>query len=242
MGIFRPETAQYGGMTIPAKHLRFGGRNFTEDADFVQSGRTEAQRLQKECGLNAHSSVLEIGCGPGRLPIGILGQVGTIKSYLGLDVSKTPILWCSRHISRTHPAFRFRHIDVYNPRYNKTGTMLQKDLHLPADDLSVDIIYLYSVFSHLDETDIRSYVREFSRVLRPDGTVFLTAFVEDGVPTMSENPQDYGPGQWRGALHCVRYDATFFRSLLAEYGFTVSKMDHGTETDGQSAFYLKKQA
>ncbi|MBF6025979.1 class I SAM-dependent methyltransferase [Lysobacter niastensis] len=42
------------------------------------------------------------------------------------------------------------------------------------EDSSFDIIYLYSVFSHLSEEACQSWMREFARILRPGGVVAFT--------------------------------------------------------------------
>lgn len=238
LSLVRPETAIHHGVLIPAKHLRFGGRYFQKDDDFLSSARREADRLVAKCGLTLESSVLEVGCGPGRLPIGILDRVGEIRSYLGVDVSETPIRWCKRHITSRHPEFRFVHVDVENPRYNKGGHLKQEEFRLPLDADSVDVVYLYSVFSHLLPADIEPYLSEFSRVLKPTGRIFLTAFVEDGVPDVSENPEDYGDGEWKGPLHCVRFESGYFARLLDRHGLLIDAVEHGVETDGQSGFYI----
>lgn len=86
-------------------------------------------------------------------------------------------------------------------------------------------------------SDIEMYLKDFSRLLRPKGKVFLTAFVEDSVPDISINPEGY----WlvpSGPLHCVRYQKSFFESLLAKQGFNIDVFHYGAETDGQSAYGL----
>ncbi len=238
----RRERVSHEGMILPGRHLRFGGRHFQQNEAFASSARKEAMRLVTSFGLNLDSSLLEIGCGPGRLPIGILDRVGDIRRYQGLDVSRTPIEWCQKNITCHHPSFVFTHVDVQNDRYNKSGTLTQEELRLPADDASVDIVYLYSVFSHLRAPDVGAYLREFRRVLKKNGHVFLTAFVEDNVPEEEENPAHYGPMEWRGALHCVRFSSVFFRGMIAASGFRIDREEHGAETDGQTGFYLSVAA
>jgi len=235
-----PRTVTHDGMQIPASHLRFGGNCFRDDSNFVNSARKEADRLVQNCGLTRNSSLLEIGCGPGRLPLGIIDRVGDIYSYRGLDVNLQSVEWCREYITPKHPSFRFEHIDVMNPRYNPHGTIAQPDAQLPVEDRSADIIYLYSVFSHLKEGDVRKYLKSFSRILKPGGTLFLTAFVENDVPPESENPADYRGGNWSGPLHCVCFEAGYFRKLLSEVDLEITREEHGTETDGQSALYINR--
>lgn len=240
--LVQSDSVRYENMVLPAPRLRFGGDCFKADRDFAQSARGEADRLVKHCGLTKESSLVEIGCGPGRLPIGIIDRVGEIRSYQGLDLNRPSIEWCRKHITPRHPAYRFTHVDVANSRYNPAGSLAQTQFRLPVEDRSADIIYLYSVFSHLLTDDVRSSLREFSRILRPQGTLFLTAFVEENVPAEQENPQGYQGRQWDGPLHCVRFEEGYFSRLLAEYGFQTVRKDHGTETDGQSAFFIRHKA
>ena len=180
--------------------------------------------------------LLEVGCGPGRLPIGLIDRRANLFSYAGVDVDWAAIDWCRRHIRNKR--YRFIHIDVANPRYNATGAN-HGQTRLPLLDDSLNAVYLYSVFSHLLHADVQSYLLEFRRLLVPSGRVFLTAFVEHGVPDCEENPSGY-IREWRGPLHCVRYSWAFFESMLDEAGFRVDRIESGVETDGQSAFYLTR--
>ena len=138
---------------------------------------------------------------------------------------------------RHDPHFQFLHIDVLNERYNKDGTVSQEEMKLPYEDSSFDIIYLYSVFSHLLQRDIEAYLKEFIRLLRPKGSLFLTAFVEDNVPEVEENPSDYQRG-CKGRLHCMRYERSFFDRMVQSHGFAIDHFVHGKETDGQSLYKL----
>lgn len=236
-----PDHTIRGATVLPAKHLRFGGNEFKNDDFFLASAQSEAQRLVRLCALGAASAVLDIGCGVGRLPIGILDQVGDIRAYRGVDVDSKSVRWCKLHIEGTHPSFKFRLIDVKNRCYNPNGSPLSDSFRLPFDDGSFDIIYLYSVFSHMLEDDVSVYLGEFSRLLRSDGKVFLTAFLEEGVPDVMENPPDYRM-KWNGPLHCVRFNLSFFTGLARGAGLRVSKFEYGRETDGQSAIYLSKMS
>jgi ubiquinone/menaquinone biosynthesis C-methylase UbiE len=226
-----------GGVLIPAKYLRLGGSEFKDDKFFLASARAEAGRLVEHCGLSKECRVLDVGCGVGRLPIGILDHVGEIQCYWGVDVDNGSVRWCNRHIHRPHPMFQFQHIEVLNRRYNASGRPLDQSFRFDFDDQAFHTIYLYSVFSHMKTEDILVYLREFNRLLRPNGSIFLTAFIEEAVPNMSENPVGYRMN-WHGALHCVRYEKAFFWALLEEAGFTVTRFVYAQETDGQSALYL----
>ncbi len=238
-----PATVLYKGNILPARRYRFGGIHFLNES-FLTSGEAEARRLIDHMGLTRDSRVLEIGCGPGRLPTGIISVLGDIRLYRGIDVSVKPILWCQKYITPVHPSFQFTHLDMHNDRYNPKGHLEAEKLRLSLPDHSFDIIYLYSVFSHLRTEHVRFYLGEFRRLLAPGGRVFLTAFLEEDVPDMAENPDDYrtvwveNKQTWKGALHCVRYNKKFFWQLAEEAGLTVVHFTHGVETDKQSGVYL----
>lgn len=237
--LIKPETSLHRGQILPGRNLRFGGAYFLDDEAFLSAGEADAGHLRSWCGLTKDSAVLDVGCGTGRLAIGILSTMGEIRSYQGIDVSETAIDWCVRHITPHHPAFRFLHINTQNERYNPAGTSTNRDFRFPLDDGSFDIISLYSVFSHMRSPDVRTYLKEFARVLKPLGSVFLTAFVEENVPDEKENPAGYRR-EWKGPLHCVRFSKPFFTRMAAEAGLAIVRESHGSETDGQSAFVLQK--
>lgn len=231
-----------GDVLLPPEDLRSSarGRELKNDQVWIDSARGEAGRLVRDCGLTAASRVLDVGCGPGRLAIGILQSLGKIEAYRGLDVDRRPIDWCTRYITKDHPTFRFVHFNVENARYNPGGKRLDGGVAFPFPDREFDIIYLYSVFSHMEEKDVRAYLREFGRVLATEGRIFMTGCIEEGVPSTSVNPRDYKK-DWRGPLHCVRYERGFFESMLSEHGLAVDRFDYATETGGQSAMYVSRR-
>ena len=233
------ESVRHKGVVLPASHLRFGGPEFRNDDYFLRSAREEAERLVKRLGMTKDSCVVDIGCGVGRLAIGILSSPGGVGVYRGVDVGEQSIRWCKRYIERGHSNFRFIHVDVRNPRYHPEGRPITEDFRLPLAAESCDIVYLYSVFSHMLTTDLKAYLSEFARLLVVEGRVFYTAFVEQGVPQVSVNPPGYRM-PWRGPLHGVRYEQQFLQALIVEAGFRVDDWERGVEAGGQTGIYLTK--
>jgi SAM-dependent methyltransferase len=128
-------------------------------------------------------------------------------------------------------------LDLQNDRYNPEGASIDDDFRFPLATGEFDIIYLFSVFTHMIAEDIKIYLREFERLLRPTGKIFLTAFIKDGVPTMSINPPGYAI-PWSGPLHCVQYDRRCFEQMLASNGFLVDK--YGAEIDEQTSVRISR--
>jgi SAM-dependent methyltransferase len=234
----REDHVIYDGSVIPAARLRCCGPEFKSDSYYVKSAEKEAKRLLVRMNCRSSSKVLDIGCGQGRLPIGILREIGELD-YTGLDVDPPSIEWCERHIQSRHPSFKFHFIDTYNERYNRSGRPLDESFEFDFPNHSLDIIYLYSVFSHMHEREMRIYLSDFRRILTREGRVFFTAFVEDDVPPISINPDKYIL-KCRGPLHVVRYERKYLFSIVKDCAFAVLDFDHRTESDRQSAVYLSQ--
>ena len=67
----------------------------------------------------------------------------------------------------------------------------------------------------------------------------MTDFIEENVPDMTENPENY-------VMKCtyprqiVRFEKNYFIKMFTDAGFIVDSYEQGTEIDFQSAVYLKK--
>ena len=238
LGLVKPKSVMFDGVPLPPVELRYGGKHFRDDGPFVKSAKADVQRLADYCQLTSDSRLLEVGCGAGRLPIGLKLTYPTINRYLGLDVNKPRIDWCREHLGE-QGKYEFEHVDVENSRYNPGGELGQSDCQIPAASESIDCIYLFSVFSHLFEEDIRDYLQEFRRVLSKNGSVFLTAFVDDKADkAVEENPTHFGPLDWSGPLHCVLYKTSHLNEIFSDCGFIPTRFEYQTEADQQSLYIL----
>ena len=74
-------------------------------------------------GLHDDDALLDVGCGVGRLPIGLLGETSFRGRYVGFDVSARHVQWARRNLRPLAPTFRFRVVDVHNDRYNPGGEL-----------------------------------------------------------------------------------------------------------------------
>jgi SAM-dependent methyltransferase len=211
-----------------------GGEHFMDDAAFVASASADVTRLQESAGLDSSSRLLDWGCGAGRLAVGVKHVLGHVEDYHGVDIQEKLIGWARENLVDEHT--RFSLVDVANARYKPDGV---PEASIPAEPGSVDVLYAYSVWSHMTPDDVVAYGRIISDLLRPGGRAMLTAFVEDDVESWRVNPRGYGPLEWVGALHCVRFERRYFAALMEESRLRIVGTSQGTETDGQSMFLLE---
>ncbi len=102
-------------------------------------------------------SILDWGCGAGRIIRHLPSVAGVNNSYFGCDYNEKYINWCSKNI--VNVAFKLNRLDP----------------PLDFDNNSFDIIYGISIFTHLSNKMHFLWMKELSRVLKNDGIIFITA-------------------------------------------------------------------
>lgn len=89
--------------------------------------------------------------------------------------------------------------------------------------------------------DLRIYSNEIARILRQGGMLFVTGWVEQGVPPVSFNPPGYAPFQYSGPLHVVRYEQQFLFSIFNAAGLKIVEFVHqDASLEKHSEIYLVK--
>lgn len=212
-----------------------GGAHFKDDDAFIATATRDVDRLIELAGLTTQSALLDWGCGAGRLAVGVFMRLGRVADYHGVDIQPELIAWAQENLAG--PGYRFTCLDVANERYNPDGSL---ERTIAATDESVDVIYAYSVFSHMNPHDTAAYLELIAKALRSGGRAMITCFVEDDVPDWVENPEGYGPLAWKGRLHCTRFRRGYFEALVNASGLGVSYFEYGQETDGQSLYVLSR--
>ena len=125
----------------------------------------------------AYESVLDFGCGCGRIARQLIQQDPRPRRYLGIDLHRGMIQWCQRNLAPQAEGFRFEHHDVYNRGLNPGGNEAVRPF--PAEDRSFTLVNAWSVFTHLLQSQVPHYLSEVARVLRPDGYFHSTWFLFD---------------------------------------------------------------
>lgn len=237
------------GVSLPPARLRTSEWHKADD-DFLETGRREVQQLIDDEALSEKGNVLDIGCGPGRFAIALLDRwpwpSRWNREYRGVDIMKNAIDWCKANIGIHHDPFRFIHLDRRHRRYSGRGAKVPPTV--PIDDGWADLVYLFSVVSHMERSDLPGHLGEFERVLAPGGRIVLTGFiVDEDVPEYEENPPigSVGVGRtkaWRGPLHCVRYRRDFFERELFVAGLVLDAEPRPNwDPTGQTRLVIKRE-
>ncbi|HSS36772.1 MAG TPA: class I SAM-dependent methyltransferase [Patescibacteria group bacterium] len=225
-------------LPLPPAKLRFMGEN---DERFVQVG-DELAALLVAYGLTPDSVVLDVGCGYGRLGLGILHSTDHRGRYLGFDILQPQIDWCRTTISPSFPMMRFAHLDIRNERYNPGGTIEPAKASFPARSASTDVCALFSVFTHLYRPDIERYLDEIRRVLRPGGVAVTTWFLFDQarLPDATSSSATYPMihvldevtrySEDGNPLRAIAYEESAVRGMARTAGLEVLAVDRGTWT------------
>lgn len=163
---------------LPKESLNTVGLH--EDLEqFKQVGRIVKEQLLAHCALAPESAVLDIGSGIGRIAIALTEVLSSQGLYRGFDITPDAIAWCEREITSRHPQFQFALSDVFNSSYNPGGQLKPESYAFPYEEGVFDVAIATSVFTHLPYREMRNYVQEMHRVLKPGGKVLATFFLLD---------------------------------------------------------------
>jgi ubiquinone/menaquinone biosynthesis C-methylase UbiE len=213
--------------------------NYVGAGDFLDVSNEFLGHLIHKCGLKPDDDVLDAGCGLGRIAYSLAHYLAPTARYEGFDIVDDLINWASRTISTQCPNFTFRKVNVYNKWYNPAGTVSSTELRFPYDDASFDVIFLTSVFTHMLGAEIRNYLNEMHRVLKPGGRCLCTCFlripesinliqagkssqnlvhpVGEGYTTNPEIPED-----------AIGFDESLMMQWIESRGFTVAAKYYGS--------------
>ena len=127
---------------------------YTDEQRIKEQTDITLQLLRQTIGIRPTDTMLEIGCGVGRVGRQLAPLV---QRWIGCDVSAN-MLGHARHRLAGLTNVELMHISGY-------------DLG-PVPDASVDAVYCPVVFMHLEEWDRYAYVREAHRILKPGGRFY----------------------------------------------------------------------
>lgn len=148
-------------------------------------GEESFDAIGRQVPLTPGMSVLEIGCGCGRVAVPLAKKLGADVRYVGIDIIPGLVSFCRREISSQFPNFEFYAERDDNPAYNQFVTHAGSDLYLDGReslDDQFDLAVAFSVFTHLQRADAEALLRTIWSRLK-DGGMAVVSFLLIDKPT-----------------------------------------------------------
>lgn len=170
------EVAYEPELVPPLALMRQEGVTVLED--WFRWGEEWSMLLRFYGRLTMASTVLEIGCGLGRIAFP-LRYILIKGAYEGFEICHEKVAYLNRTFQKAHPNFRFTWANVRNTYYNPDGQMHPTEYSFPYPDDSFDVVFAASVFTHMLPNAAASYFEQAARVLKPGGRCVFSFFLLD---------------------------------------------------------------
>jgi SAM-dependent methyltransferase len=150
------------GLPLPPAALRVKVAGTADAGWFLESGRLAEESMRAALAregmqLEELGAILDFGCGCGRVTRRLAELPGAV---LGSDFNAEAIAWCRENL----PFARFEHNGLAPP--------------LPYPSESVDLVYAFSVLTHLPVEVQHAWMEELARILRPGGLLLFSTHGE----------------------------------------------------------------
>ena len=157
------------------------------DRMFLLTGYSLYRNFDRACrewfgrGLQEFPTILDWGCGCGRVARHVLPDRPSGSRLIGVDIDEEALQWCREHL----PDGEFRRVPSLPP----SG--------LPPQ--SLDLVYAYSVVTHLDEKTQDRWLEELHRIAKPGAPVLLTVLSERALVELNPTVDRRWLARWRRA-------------------------------------------
>ena len=126
------------------------------EAQLRDSGQSSVALMEQHGVLRPDMTVVEIGCGAGRVSTA-LSEYLTEGKYYGVDLSPQYVAICERRVGTAN-----------NTRFEVTD-----GCSFPFPDSTADLVIEFSIFCHMPYPMIWKWLCETSRILKPSGRTYL---------------------------------------------------------------------
>jgi len=218
------------GPPLPPRRLMVRVAGTADPEWFLRSGRASYDAVVAHVPPDGLRSVLDFGCGCGRVTRYWAGFPGAIA---GSDVSPEAVAWCRSNL----PFARFEVNDLAPP--------------LRFADESFDLVYALSVFTHLTADLQLAWRDDLRRALRPGGHLLLTTHGRSYLPRLERRERaafERGElvvrwGDVAGTNLCSAYHPErYLRETFADgFGFLALEPEGALGNPTQDLVLLRKE-
>jgi len=171
--------------------------------------------LSKFITIDKNTVVLDLGCGYGRF----VEFYAPLASFVyGVDVTAYIIDIC-----------KTKYAGIENVEFIKNnGYTLEM-----IDDNSIDLVSCYTVFQHIPRKATQSYIKEFSRILKPDGRIIIQF---QGVK--SNNDKAYNDVGLEKKVYKIQYTNEDIQILAKYSGLEIKKFYEDFREHGKIWYWV----
>ena len=205
------------------KHLQINSPK-VKKAGYENSAEKIFALVQERLGWNsfADKDILDVGCGS-RFTLTFINRQVPVKSYTGIEINKDIVDFFKQEVEPADKRFHYAHWNVHNDMYNVDGIPMTQFAELPvAGDF--DLIWLFSVFTHLNPDDALALLKLMHQKIRPQGKLFFTSHTNKAIKTFEDKIEDK-------PLLRAFYNPDYMQSLIEAAGW---KLDSFHDKQGDS--------
>jgi SAM-dependent methyltransferase len=217
---------------LPPNHLRIrigvGNRFFSNQTFYLGHAEGFWVYYMGTGAVTLTSTIVDIGCGCGRFAhhmrdFSYQDTLFTGK-YIGVDIDEEMLAWCRGNFDEQR--FEFLHSSHASKSYKQSGSG-SAVYGIPVADGAADFVFSRSLFTHLLEPELKNYLVESERILKPGGKIVMSFFSLDYPPPTYGGRHTFSHPMGNAAVEslavpeaAVAYREAFLLDLAREIGFS----------------------
>lgn len=239
---------------VPPDNMRIVVGPACSEEDYIRVGLGIRNGLVGY-GLKNNHSVLDMGCGCGRVASALTDFLLPTARYDGFDIVPRTIQWCQDKISNKYPNFNFHCAHLFNNAYAGSETAYAYDGNegktiqlnettdaakfiFPYENEQFDFIFATSLFTHLRGNEIENYIKETSRVIKHGGICVFTFFILEqvGVDAVFKFNHNYENGFSHNAkspLDAIAFREKYLKDIMQTNNFKINRITYGGWRGGE---------
>jgi len=202
-----------------------------KEAGYDESAKEIIYLMAERLGLTdfSNTDILDVGCGT-RFSAYMINHRVPVKSYTGIDVNADIISFLQTEATPLDARFRYAHWPVQNALYNPEGTPLPLQNSLPISG-PFDVIWLFSVFTHLNPDDASAMLRILRKHIAPTGKLIFTCRINNTVDGFIDRIPE------QPLLRAV-FSQTLMESLILNNGWRIDHFHKNDPRDFIRNYYI----